>query len=355
MYNVIDKVNIELTDKCNSRCPQCHRTDSMNNCKPYSWIQNIEWTLDDFKKAFPPKTKFPSCIFFCGTYGDPLMCSDLFGIVKYIMENSNSHVLISTNGSVRDEDWWFIFSQWGKRVRVLWSVDGLEDTNHLYRRGTDFKKIMKNAQAYIDGRGVAEWIYIVFKHNQHQIQEAKRLSESMGFETFKAVKSERWNSQTSKDLEKYIWKDKEYKLEPPTNKFKNEKVNEWHLEDDKEKVIDCYAIRDQEVWIDCFGYVTPCCFYQNKIYRLLNSNKNNFDFLEIDHKKIKTSDTTKTKVQNIIKKFKLKQINIFNNTFEEINKSYLFNNYIKGYVWKHKLNPCYDVCGKGIQKEFVKL
>ena len=57
MYEKIDKVNIELTDKCNSKCPQCHRTDAQNGCKPYSWIQNIEWSFEDFKKAFEKRSK----------------------------------------------------------------------------------------------------------------------------------------------------------------------------------------------------------------------------------------------------------------------------------------------------------
>ena len=189
MYEKIDKVNIELTDKCNSRCPQCHRTDSENNCTPHKWIQNIEWSLEDFKKAFPNTNCYPD-FYFCGTFGDPLMCNDLYEIVKYIMENSKSQVMLSTNGSVRDEDWWFIFSQWGDRVRVNFAIDGLIDTNHLYRVGTSFKKIMRNAQAFIDGKGHANWTFIVFKHNQHQVEEAKQLSIEMGFKMFEAVKSE---------------------------------------------------------------------------------------------------------------------------------------------------------------------
>ena len=51
----------------------------------------------------------------------------------------------------------------------------------------------------------------------------------------------------------------------------------------------------------------------------------------------------------------LDNINIFKNSLEEINQSYFFNNYITDYVWKNKLNPCYNVCGKGIQKEKVVL
>ena len=189
MYEKIDKVNIELTDKCNSRCPQCQRTDAQNGCKPYSWIQNIEWSFEDFKKAFPdPKSSGINMFYLCGSFGDPLMCNDLYEIVKDIMENSNSQVFISTNASVRNEDWWFIFSQWGNRVQINFAIDGLEDTNHLYRVGTNFKKIMLNAQAFIDGKGHANWTFIVFKHNQHQVEEAKRLSIEMGFKSFEIIK-----------------------------------------------------------------------------------------------------------------------------------------------------------------------
>lgn len=375
MYEKIDKVNIELTDKCNSRCPQCHRTDAENNCRPHKWIQNIEWTFEDFKKAFPDPHCYPD-FYFCGTFGDPLMCSDLYEIVKYIMENSKSQVMLSTNGSVRDEDWWFIFSQWGDRVRVNFAIDGLIDTNHLYRVGTSFKKIMRNAQAFIDGKGHANWTFIVFKHNQHQVEEAKQLSLEMEFKAFEAVKSERWNSSEDDDFHTYNYKGKQYRLDPPTTEYKHEKTNQWTEQDKKEKIIDCYAIRDKEVWIDCNGYVTPCCFYQNKLYRLVVSNKNTFDSKIDFHitlkQKLKSKGykwTTNQTLpwdqpywQDILKETMtndllggLDNINIFKNSLEEINQSYFFNNYITDYVWKNKLNPCYNVCGKGIQKGVVTL
>ena len=368
MYEKIDKVNIELTDKCNSRCPQCQRTDAQNGCKPYSWIQNIEWSFEDFKKAFPNPNCYPD-FYLCGTYGDPLMCNDLYEIVKYIMENSKSQVMLSTNASVRDEDWWFIFSQWGDRVHVNFAIDGLEDTNHLYRVGTSFKKIMRNAQAFIDGKGHAIWTFIVFKHNQHQVEEARKLSIEMGFKAFEVIKSERWNSDKDEDFHTYNYKGKQYRLDPPTTEYKHEKTNQWNEQDEKEKIIDCYAIRDKEIWIDCNGYVTPCCFYQNKVYLLKVTNKNNFsitipeEFRLEAKKKLKANgykwtagqSLPKETTKELRKKILGEMPNIFQNTLEEINKGYFFNNYIKGHVWKNNLNPCYNVCGKGIQKEKVTL
>ena len=59
----------------------------------------------------------------------------------------------------------------GVNGRVDFNIDGLQDTNHVYRKNTNFEKIIDNASAYIRMGGIAEWNYIVFKHNQHQIDK----------------------------------------------------------------------------------------------------------------------------------------------------------------------------------------
>ena len=41
---------------------------------------------------------------------------------------------------------------------------------------------MRNVEAYLGANGRARWDYLVFKHNQHQVDEARKLSEDMGFE-----------------------------------------------------------------------------------------------------------------------------------------------------------------------------
>ena len=67
---------------------------------------------------------------------------------------------------------------------AVFSVDGLEDTNHIYLRNTIFSKIMKNADAFISAGGIAHWDYIVFRHNEHQVESARTLALSMGFQEF---------------------------------------------------------------------------------------------------------------------------------------------------------------------------
>ena len=52
---------------------------------------------------------------------------------------------------------------------------------------------MRNAQYFIEAGGRATWKMIRFKHNEHQIEQAKQLSQTLGFVDFIVVESPRTN------------------------------------------------------------------------------------------------------------------------------------------------------------------
>ena len=85
----------------------------------------------------------------------------------------------------------------GGRLTVIWGIDGLEDTNHLYRVNVDWNRLQENWRAYISGGGKAKWQFIVFKWNQHQLDEVKRYSESEKFKGFNIIRSVRNSSDTN--------------------------------------------------------------------------------------------------------------------------------------------------------------
>ena len=74
----------------------------------------------------------------------------------------------------------------------MFGIDGLEDTNHIYRQGTVFKQIIRNVKAFIQAGGRAQWDFIVFKHNEHQVEKAGELSKKLGFEIFSIKRSNRF-------------------------------------------------------------------------------------------------------------------------------------------------------------------
>ena len=75
---------------------------------------------------------------------------------------------VVTNGSIKKANWW---AELALKANVVFSIDGLEDTNHIYRVGAQWDKIMANAEAFIAAGGNATWQYIVFRWNAHQEED----------------------------------------------------------------------------------------------------------------------------------------------------------------------------------------
>ena len=67
---------------------------------------------------------------------------------------------------------------------VRFGIDGLEDTNHLYRRNVRWPTLMRNVRAFVEAGGNAEWDFIEFRQNQHQVEQARMLADELGFSMF---------------------------------------------------------------------------------------------------------------------------------------------------------------------------
>ena len=188
----LNQLHIELSNACNAACPMCTRFHVNSPLiRPDLEIDQI--TIEKFKQYFPPEV-VNKCevILFCGVHGDPGMAKDLYEICEYIDQVSPTTVIrMNTNGGMRKPEFWSkMGTLFSKKLRDHWSwqitfsIDGLADTNHLYRRNVEWDKLVANAKAFIDAGGRAEWDYLIFKHNEHQIDEAKQLSKDMGFYAF---------------------------------------------------------------------------------------------------------------------------------------------------------------------------
>ena len=51
---------------------------------------------------------------------------------------------------------------------------------------------MQSAQAFINAGGRAEWDFLVFRHNEHQVESARKLAKEMGFAKFYVRKTGRF-------------------------------------------------------------------------------------------------------------------------------------------------------------------
>jgi sulfatase maturation enzyme AslB (radical SAM superfamily) len=72
--------------------------------------------------------------------------------------------------------------------RIEFAIDGLEDTNHLYRVNSKWNTIMLGVKTLRENfTGNMWWRYVIFEHNFHQIVEARDLAHKLGFNSFRPV------------------------------------------------------------------------------------------------------------------------------------------------------------------------
>ena len=249
-------IEFEITTNCNAACPMCPRTNN-------SSLNIISWSVDEFKKILPLSLleNLPRVVF-CGNLGDPTTNNDLIKMCQYIKNNSkNTMVIISTNGSLRTPKWWKeLYHALPSTHVVNFAIDGLADTNHIYRVGTNFKKIMENAQAFINEGGCAAWDFIKFKHNEHQADEARTLAKKMGFSKFYLKNTSRFYGE-----EKFDVLDKNgkflYFLEPPSDtplSFLTEDKLNFFLSNKQHIDIDCCASKERSIFITAQKILLPC-------------------------------------------------------------------------------------------------
>ncbi len=281
MYRLdqIKHVHLEITSKCNARCPMCLRTVCGGKTNPQLPLTELD--LEAAKRVFQPDfISQLDRIYMCGNYGDPIAAKDTLEVLKYFRSHSDQIRLeLFTNGGVRKPEWW---QELAKNVTLVhFSIDGLADTNHIYRRGTHFDAIMENVKAYIGAGGKAYWDFIVFKHNEHQVEEVKKLSKELGFERINIKKTGRFfsNERSAVKPTQVVYDkegNEEYFLEMPEDpKYHNKSLKREEDLVAKYGSLDAYLDRtpvsckvdeEKSLYISAEGLAFPCCWTGNQLY-----------------------------------------------------------------------------------------
>jgi len=264
MYSVeeLRHVHLEISSLCNAACPLCPR-----NFYGYPFNDGYtehNMTLAEAKQIFSVKflTQLNE-IYINGNFGDAVMNPETVDIVQYFREsNPRLSISVSTNGGARDAEFWRSLAR--LEVRVIFCIDGLEDTHHLYRQNTLYSTVTRNAQIFIDAGGMATWKMIKFDHNMHQTIEAKKLSQQMGFKDFVYVDHGRNQAPVYNKDKKLI-----HQIgKPPQTDFdilwRARTTDELLLEDivsvRQPKPISCHVKKQKSVYISSTGDVYPCCY-----------------------------------------------------------------------------------------------
>lgn len=321
----LNVINAELSNYCNSACPMCPRFDfDLNLIKDIT--NNSHTTLDTIKNRIGSKLLSQLRLFYsCGVLGDGAMNPECIDIYDFVKTSGTTKTSLNTNGGPRNTDFWKALAE--TKTHVVFAIDGLEDTNHLYRRNVKWEKVIENVQAFIGAGGIAEWDFLVFKHNEHQIEEAKELSKKLGFNRFNKKETTRWDDFDSDGnwVQRKSIQIGNYELQ----KVERETKATGGYITQKSKITDTFQTRkinclsyhnnNSEIYLAANGDVSPCCWLGD---------------LKIHESK------------NIIKDYTT--ININHNSLEDILNGEFFRELARGIQGEqnaYRLQTCYHTCG----------
>ena len=373
MYGTVTRLHLELSSRCNASCPVCSRNLCGGPVVPD--LELTELSIDDIKRMIPTEiAKNIKGINFCGNVGDPGMAPDLIPILEYFREQNPMAVhQVRTNGGMRNAEFWtklgeffvkqlktnstHLFDQAG----VVFSVDGLEDTNHIYRRGVKWEKLINNMRAYSATGAHAVWEWLLFDHNKHQVEEAKALAKELGFtfatknplgfgEYEDASRPINVYNKTG-DYEYSIWPagytgDKSaappvgFQVDFGQESYRNRInttipiISEFGKSLENDKVL-CKSIEHDdhgEVYISANGYMLPCCFLGG-IFGQFHSSYSRFQF------------------NTMIREYGLEKFDLKNQSMVDVLEGPYFQKFFldgwsKDTIEGGKMLFCLETCGK---------
>lgn len=309
--NTLEWIDIELTSFCNIKCKGCFRVlsdyaDQINN----TTYLDLDVIKERFKKEMFPNIRI---INFCGSVDEPTSHPQFFEIVEHFAQ-WNCHMNIATNGSIRTTSWWERLAKiLPSSHRVTWGIDGSDELSEVYREGSSFTKVEQNYRAFIKAGGQAVWQFIVFEHNEHQIEEAKAKAKSEGFRDFKTIISHR------KDT-----KDVKHKKLPKADP-------------NPRPCISCKYANQKRIFVNHMGNVIPCCHLNSKMLEFPVSGKikDKFEDLLVEHDY-------------------LNDINLKNVSLDEAMNSKVWQGIQNSWTDDIRIPKCESVCADKNRDTFIK-
>lgn len=359
----INEFQLEITSYCNAACPQCPRNDLGHGINPHMPLCHLD--RDTLNQTFTESI----CgnlrqVFFCGSYGDAIMNPEFPDILRdFRRKNPTLWLYVHTNGGVHDPSYWSdiakIMAGYGQ---IDFGIDGLEDTLHLYRKNVNYHQVIANATTFINAGGRAQWNFITFKHNQHQVNEVRDLAKKLGFFNVLIRKTGRFYHHGRVDeMPSWPVHDRngvQYQLEPPdlpelrnrSMAYLPELRRQYPVikEYFDETPIQCDALMGHKVAINVEGLVLPCNFFNHNLY---DRRFYDAEFLPGRHELSMVAD--KNHVRLFLESYGLDNLNIKQKSLDKIFDNPMWDDLIDS--WNKKLSngrlfECAMTCGSKFTK-----
>ncbi len=283
-YEDIETVHLEITQNCSASCPMCDRNENGGLVNQH--IRNCiqELSLEDCKDIFLPEfVRQLKTLYMCGNLGDPIVAKDTLDVFKYLRSiNPKIWLSMNTMAGAKTPDWWAELARTiGRNGAVIFSVDGLEETNHLYRQGVQWENVERNMKAFIAAGGRARWDYLIFEHSECDVERAEQLAKEWGVERFIKKKTGRFITVNSASKETHQAKnrkgtDMQTLAKPKAKEHQNlellklkeiENTYGSMMEYYNKCGIKCKVAKEKNIFVTAEGVVLPCCWTAGRMYK----------------------------------------------------------------------------------------
>ena len=178
---------IDPSTVCNLGCPFCaiNRFDSDH--------PKYLMKFDEFKHIMDLVGKYLFQVEIY-QYGEPLINPDIFKMIEYAKKQYHTYTRISTNATILGKDNAEKLVASGLDYLTL-SIDGAsQETYSKYRVGGDFNKVLENVNLIIKAKKARNskspllvWQFLLFKHNEHEVEKARSIASKMGVDIFSVM------------------------------------------------------------------------------------------------------------------------------------------------------------------------
>jgi radical SAM protein with 4Fe4S-binding SPASM domain len=256
-------IAIEPTNRCNLKCPECPTgNESLIRIKSESDINLYHKLIDETGKYLL------SIIFYF--QGEPFLNPDLFEMINYASQKG-IYTITSTNGH-------FLNQKNSEKIiksgldKLIISLDGISpEIYQIYRQGGNLNKVIEGIKTIVAAKKQLKSKtpkiviqFLVFKSNQHQIEDAKIFAKVLGVDKI-----------VFKTAQIYNFKNGNPQI-PDISKYSRYKKNEDGTYSIKSKLKNrCWRMWSNPV-ITASGEIAVCCFDKNAEFGIGNISKASF-------------------------------------------------------------------------------
>jgi radical SAM protein with 4Fe4S-binding SPASM domain len=173
-------ITLEPTNHCNLKCPLCP-TGEGDTSVAYGLFK-----LDKYKKVVDVFSKWAQTVQLF-SWGEPLLNKSFVEMVRYTSQDPykiRSTTSVNLN-LITDEQIKGLLTSNLDALHV--SIDGTtQEVYEKYRVGGNLEVVFSNlnkliaAKKFYKANTKINWAFLVFKHNEHQVEEAKKMARDFG-------------------------------------------------------------------------------------------------------------------------------------------------------------------------------